>query len=128
MVPALPDKSPTVELTWASAILSLGTLHFMPVREAAARRSCRDDGDQQMGVEPAAGVDQVRAVVDQLVVKGLDQRPGLTVDVFALDDQPQGFARTEVRSRRQDLDVERDDLAPSRLELALVGEDRLARG
>jgi hypothetical protein len=82
--------------------------------------------DEQVRVEPAAGVDQVRPPVDGVVVEGLHQRPRLTVDVGALDDQAQRLTRPEAGARRQDLDVERDDLTAPGLELPLVGEDGLA--
>src|SRR5437773_6342273 len=92
-----------------------------------ARALARRPGDEQMRVEPAAGVDQMRAPVDRVVVEGLHQRPWVTVDVGALDDQPQRLTGPEAGARRQDLDVERDDLA-ARPELPLVGEDGLAGG
>src|SRR5215831_14101080 len=84
--------------------------------------------DEQVRVEPAAGVDQVRPPVDRVIVEGLRQRPRLTVDVGALDDQAQRLTGPEARARRQDLDVERDDLTAPDLELPLVGEDGLAGG
>src|SRR5437763_316108 len=96
----------------------------LPVTRASVRRP----GDEQMRVEPAAGVDHVRSPVDQVVVQGLHQRPRLAVDVLALDDQPQRLAGPEAGSRRQDLDVERNDLAAPWPELPPVGEDRLAGG
>src|SRR5215467_9561301 len=84
--------------------------------------------DEQVRVEPAAGVDQVGAPVDRVVVEGLYQGPRLTVDVGALDDQAQRLARPEAGAGRQDLDVERDDLTAPRPELPPVGEDGLAGG
>ena len=48
-----------------------------------------------MRVEPAAGVDQMRAPVDRVVVEGLHQRTWVTVDVGALDDQPQRLTGPE---------------------------------
>src|SRR5881275_2107503 len=74
----------------------------LPVTRASVRRP----GDEQMRVEPAAGVDHVRSPVDQ----------------------PQRLAGPEAGSRRQDLDVERNDLAAPWPELPPVGEDRLAGG
>ena len=44
-------------------------------------------------------------------MQGLHQRPRLAVDVRALDDQAQRLTGPEARARRQDLDVERDDLS-----------------
>src|SRR5882672_1487080 len=95
-----------------------------PGRRASSRRA----RDKQVRVEPAAGVDQMRAPVDGVVMERLHERPRLTVDVGALDDQPQRLAGPESGARRQDLDVERDDLAAPRPELPLVGEDGLAGG
>src|SRR5215475_296039 len=92
------------------------------------RASPRRVRDEQVRVEPAAGVDQVRPPVDRVIVEGLHQRPRLTVDVGALDDQAQRLTGPEAGARRQDLDVERDDLAAPGLELTLMGEDGLAGG
>src|SRR2546423_2789530 len=77
------------------------------------RASSRRARDEQVRVEPAAGVDQMRAPVDGVVMERLHQRPRLTVDVGALDDQPQRLAGPESGARRQNLDVERDDVPGS---------------
>jgi hypothetical protein len=52
----------------------------------------------------------MRPPVDRVVVEGLHQRPRLTVDIGALDDQAQRLTGPEAGARRQDLDVEPDDL------------------
>jgi hypothetical protein len=72
-------------------------------------------------------VDDVRAAVHRVVVPGLDQRPRVAVHVPALDDEPQRLAWPEQRAGRQDLDLQRDDLARGERKLPPVREHRLPR-
>src|SRR5438093_11374519 len=100
----------------------------LPPRPGAVFRLSRARGDEQVGVEPAAGVNLVWPAVDGVVVEGLHQRPWLTVDVLAADDQPQRLAGPETGARREGLDVERDDLTAPGLAFPRVGQDRLEWG
>ena len=87
----------------------------------------QERGHEQVRVVFAAGVDDVRAAVHRVVVPGLDQRPRVAVHVAALDDEPQRLARPEQRAGRQDLDLQRDDLARGERKLPPVREHRLPR-
>jgi hypothetical protein len=87
----------------------------------------QERGHEQVRVVFAAGVDDVRAAVYRVVVPGLDQRPRVAVHVPALDDEPQRLARPEQRAGRQDLDLQRDDLARGERKLPPVREHWLPR-
>jgi hypothetical protein len=109
----------------ASALRRLGG---KPPRLAGGGRSAGRAGDEQPGVVCSAGVDHVRAAVDQVVVEGLDQRPRLAVDVPALHHQSQRLACREARPRRQDLDIKRNGISPAGLAFPLVGQHGLPGG
>ena len=61
--------------------------------------------------------------VDRVLVPGIDERLGVSLDVGALHDQQQSLACLESGAGGEDLDLGLDDLPARDRECAAVGED-----
>src|SRR5580693_6946307 len=90
---------------------------------SAAGVACREDGGDDSGRVGGAGVDAVRAGVDRVLVPGVGQRLGVSLDVGALHDQQQSLTSLEPGAGGEDLDLGLDDLPARDRECAAVGEN-----
>src|SRR5580700_1338830 len=90
---------------------------------SAAGVACREDREDDSRRVGGAGVDAVRAGVDCVLVPGVDERLGVSLDVGALHDQQQSLTGLESGAGGEDLDLGLDDLPARDRECAAVGQD-----